>query len=114
MNPIKRIAIADSFDVHFLLCFLPTVGETNKRKKKDPTKAVNDLLKDIDELTKSLKVAKTKKESKKEVIRVTSYGYKCRSSAKRRPANRKKLSHRETHDLCNSFESVGGIVCAGF
>lgn len=90
----------------------PFIGKTKKRKTKGVPKAVDDLLKDIDELTKSFKVGNTiKKVPKKEIFRVGSFGYRSGNSAKRRHAKKKKLNQEETNYL-SPFENVAGTVYA--
>ena len=93
-------------------CFSPLLGKTKRRKTKCAAKVVDDLLKDIDELTKSFKSANVKKKfPKKEIFRVGSFGYRSGNTAKRRHAKKKKLSKEETNDPY-LFENVAGTVYA--
>ncbi|XP_065054888.1 uncharacterized protein LOC135683533 isoform X3 [Rhopilema esculentum] len=82
-------------------------GKTKKRNANGGVQTVDDLLKDIDKLTKSLKVPNAKKKiPKKEIFRISSYGYKSGKSAKRQNVKKKKINHGVTKDLCNLSENV--------
>eukprot|EP00795_Rhopilema_esculentum_P015807 gene15807-7112_t len=83
------------------------LGKTKKRNANGGVQTVDDLLKDIDKLTKSLKVPNAKKKiPKKEIFRISSYGYKSGKSAKRQNVKKKKINHGVTKDLCNLSENV--------